>query len=721
MKKTLQILLVGILAFLGFNLGVNADTPPKTFVAREVILLEEYVPGIVSYYKPIDGGLEVFCEDEGLTYLTNLTYGLWEQVDDGYIYIFEHRPSTGNSKKNYYIQSVAVWWYKDYLNNNNTNIPKDKKDYIISHKDSDEVCKLIYNLVEGAKKYKQSKGTISFSSANVNFTEDNEYYISDKITVESSSLKTFSGLKLEGAPTGTTIINSTINNKQGKGTFQIKVPKSALNAGQTVSFKVSAAGTYEIKKMYDYYIEYNHVFSKPYQHVIYGKTYADSFNTSNSKSLSITKGVNKLSITKVDESGKALAGATLVLYKGDCTKGVCKDEYTKWESTTSAKEFSNIPVGKYTLMETKSPVGYRLADKMLINIDSDSKNYSFKLVNKKSLMVRISKTDITGDKEVPGATLVLKDEKGTVLQTWISTTSPKYYVLEPGVYTLNETIAPKGYVLNESTITFKLDADGTIYEKDSTGKWVKVDYVKMINEKELTVRISKTDITGEVEVPGASLVLKDEKGNTVSSWVSTTEPHYETLKHDVVYELTETVAPKGYVLSKSTITFKLDKDGKVYEKNAAGEFTLVDFIKMVNVSKSAINISKLDSETNEYVSGATLVIKNLEGKVIANWTTSNESHYVSLDEGEYVLTETISPKGYLLNNNSVAFKVDADGNLFVKDSNGNYSATNGLIMYNDPEKIDVPATGLTSTLTYVVGSLALAAGAIMLYRNEKKC
>ena len=103
MKKAIFAILVGILSFMGFNFNVQAAEPPKSFVAKEVIKLPEYVPGIVSYYKPIGGGLEVFCEDEGYTYLTNLTYGLWEIVDDGYIYILEHRPNTGDSKKDYYI------------------------------------------------------------------------------------------------------------------------------------------------------------------------------------------------------------------------------------------------------------------------------------------------------------------------------------------------------------------------------------------------------------------------------------------------------------------------------------------------------------------------------------------------------------------------------------------------------------------------------------------
>ena len=48
----------------------------------------------------------------------------------------------------------------------------------------------------------------------------------------------------------------------------------------------------------------------------------------------------------------------------------------------------------------------------------------------------------------------------------------------------------------------------------------------------------------------------------------------------------------------------------------------------------------------------------------------------------------------------------------------------GIIIYNVPEEeyeviTEVPKTGLSSTLTYVMGSVTLAAGAWVLYRNEK--
>ena len=144
---------------------------------------------------------------------------------------------------------------------------------------------------------------------------------------------------------------------------------------------------------------------------------------------------------------------------------------------------------------------------------------------------------------------------------------------------------------------------------------------------------------------------------------------------------------------------------------------------MINHAKDAINISKLDSETNEFVSGANLVIKNIKGEKVASYTTTKESYYINLDEGEYTLTEESAPSGYVLNTEAISFKVDADGILYIKSNNNDYIKANGIIMYNDPihEVIEIPSTGLSSTLTYVIGALIVSIGAIVLYKNEKKC
>ena len=625
-KSFMITILVGILSLFGLYTNVLAETAPKTFKTKDPVILTDYIEGAPKvHYKEIDGGILVYCQNEALVYQGGYTMKLYSQINDGFIYILENKPNTGDKYKDYYAMQIAIWWYEDILNNNNVNIPRNVKINVLKKVNEDTFSRSIYNLVNGAKYYSQKKDvSITVNTNNTKFNLSGNHYISEDIMI------TFVGDKvdvlLKNAPKNAEIINKTV--KDGVITFNVKVPVSSLEKGKTTTFSVEATSTRTIKSVYNYF------FSKDFQKIVYGKVFTNDVSKNASLTLSI-----------------------------------------------------NVP---------------------------EEKKYE----------ISISKTDITGEKEIPGATLNLKGDNNTNL-TWVSTSKSHKVILKPGYYKLTETIAPKGYVLSKETIEFKLDENGNIFEKNTNGEYVKVNRIKMVNEKEIKeydINISKTDITGEKEIPGATLNLKGDN-NTNLTWVSTSKSHKVTLKPGY-YSLTETIAPKGYILSKETIEFRIDDDGNLYQKNLAGEYVKVDCIKMINEVRPTINVNKLDSKTNKYVSGATLNIKNNKGEVVASYVTDDKAYYISLEEGEYSLVEIAAPNGYKLNSVPIEFKVDADGNLYIKNSNNEYVKANGIILYNDPVEIiipDVPKTGLSSAITYIVGSITLLGGAIILIRNGKKC
>lgn len=75
-----------------------------------------------------------------------------------------------------------------------------------------------------------------------------------------------------------------------------------------------------------------------------------------------------------------------------------------------------------------------------------------------SNLVKISKLDATTKEELPGASLVItKDDDDSKKWEWISGTKPYYLSLDDGNYTLCETKAPAGYVLNKECVKFKVD------------------------------------------------------------------------------------------------------------------------------------------------------------------------------------------------------------------------------------------------------------------------
>ena len=188
----------------------------------------------------------------------------------------------------------------------------------------------------------------------------------------------------------------------------------------------------------------------------------------------------------------------------------------------------------------------------LMEVVSDEIVFNYK---QEVAKVKISKQDITTKKELPGATLVVKDSSGKEVAKWVSTNEPHYIEgLKPGEYTLTETIAPEGYVLSTETIKFTLKADGS------------VKTVVMYNTRETKttkVKISKQDITTKEELPGATLVIKDKSGNVLAKWVSTNVPYYIEKLEPGEYTLTETIAPEGYALSEESVTFIVKDDGNI--------------------------------------------------------------------------------------------------------------------------------------------------------------
>ena len=184
--------------------------------------------------------------------------------------------------------------------------------------------------------------------------------------------------------------------------------------------------------------------------------------------------------------------------------------------------------------------------------------------------VTISKTEVNGTDELPGATLkVFKGEEAieaNKVTEWVSGTTAKVIELQPGVYTLVEETAPQGYVVAES-ITFRVNLDGSVEIKEGD-TFVSVANATVHMEDAFAdqkVTISKTEVNGTKELPGATLkVFKGEEAveaNKVEEWVSGNTAKVIELQPGV-YTLVEETAPQGYVVAES-ITFRVNADGSV--------------------------------------------------------------------------------------------------------------------------------------------------------------
>ena len=319
----------------------------------------------------------------------------------------------------------------------------------------------------------------------------------------------------------------------------------------------------------------------------------------------------KITASKREITGtKEIEGAKMTVTDD---KGTVVD---KWTSGKEEHSISGLEEGKrYTLTETTAPKGYVKAE----SIEFTAGDKDQKLVMKDK-QVTITKTEVTGTKEIEGAKMTVKDETGKTVDTWTSTKEEHYVSgLEEGKkYTLIEETAPDGYVKAES-IEFTVSKD-------------KVN--QKVNMLDKQVSVTKTDITGTQEVPGATLTVKDEDGNTVDTWVSGDKEHYVSgLEEGKTYTLIEENAPEGYVRAEE-ITFTVTNE-KVDQE--------------VNMFDAQVKVTKTDALTGDAVKGAEFTVFDKDGNIVDKWTTDGTAHAVSgLDAGkEYILKETKTPEGYM--------------------------------------------------------------------------
>ena len=315
----------------------------------------------------------------------------------------------------------------------------------------------------------------------------------------------------------------------------------------------------------------------------------------------------------------------------------------------------------YYIYESETLPGYNRAhDLYKISVDADGKidgqiRYTMKISNQAN-QVEITKWDITGDRELPGAELTLRDTEGSVIEHWISEETPhRIKGLAAGTYTLTEDRAPRGYAVAE-TITFTLT--------DS----LEVQQVVM-NDEQIQVQISKKDITGQEELPGAALEVRAADGTLMDAWISAKEPHFLNLAAGS-YTLTEVAAPEKYAKAE-TLSFEV-RDDSVLQKVEMRDAPI------------QVQISKQDITTEKELPGAQLTVRDSEGTVIADWTSTEEPHFLNLSAGTYTLTEIAAPFGYC-KAETVTFEVTDTAEI------------QKVIMYDKPIEVEVSKQDITDS------------------------
>ena len=127
-----------------------------------------------------------------------------------------------------------------------------------------------------------------------------------------------------------------------------------------------------------------------------------------------------------------------------------------WVSEMEPHVITGLVVSKtYTLTETLPAPGYVTAESIRFTI-ADTGDIQPVEMKDDVTKVYVSKTDLTGKEELEGATLVILDSDGNIMERWTSTGEPHYIEMLPiGTYILREESAPSGYTVAED-VTFEV-------------------------------------------------------------------------------------------------------------------------------------------------------------------------------------------------------------------------------------------------------------------------
>lgn len=402
----------------------------------------------------------------------------------------------------------------------------------------------------------------------------------------------------------------------------------------------------------------------------------------------------KLTVTKFAEDGKTkLPGAEFIIRNGEGeyvkVDGINFFSFTDKDNATKLTTGSDgtfaleyLPLGEYVLEEVKAPDGYlTISDPKNFTIKNESTAVSVGNTRIKADL-KIIKTDENGKllegikftlKNSAGGFVTARESKGKYTYTGRGNTGTEFTTdgcgeifvsgLLWGTYYLSETNAPKGMVGIKDQIV-KVDAE-------NHNKTIELK-LENRSEKE-KIEFKKTDGAGN-GLAGAVFKLKlvEKSGtaySTVEQMYAISDDEGRVSFEDVpygVYELTEVIAPEGYV--RSNKTYYVSIGGAVAEgKNIVS----VPNPWTNSRTEKEFTVEKVSADGGEPLNGAVFQVldegkKPIDGKII---TTYGGSGTVTLPLGKYYLKETVAPEGYELNEELIPFEVTTNGRNTVTVKN----------------------------------------------------
>ena len=416
---------------------------------------------------------------------------------------------------------------------------------------------------------------------------------------------------------------------------------------------------------------------------------------------------------KVDETGEAVAGAVIGLFRADET------EFTKENALMvdvsredGAFDFENVVYGYWIIAEIEQPEGFVLSLEMHhVYVDSDGETIEIVMTNehiKGNVFLTKFDEDYPENKLTGAEFAVYRDvngdgklDDGDIFVANLKETEKGLYELKDllyGKYLLLETVAPEGFEKDETVYPFEIKENGeTVAIENKAG----VGFFNRAQRGNLIIEKSSED--GVLE--GFEFVIEgtDFFGNAFS----------ETYVTDADGKINVSMRPGNYTVyekeNDANIRYVLPDSLTVEIK--AGEDSTLMFVN--NLKKGSVEFRKVDKATGKPLAGVSFAIYDASKNLIAEGKTDADGmlRFDNIAYGNYFWQETATVDGYIAESGYHEFSVTENGQVLE------------FTVENEPVP-DVPKTGDNSNLPLWFGLLTLSGGTLaglLFFDKKRRC
>ena len=394
---------------------------------------------------------------------------------------------------------------------------------------------------------------------------------------------------------------------------------------------------------------------------------------------------NHFNLKKTDEAGHALTGASFRIWN-DNTAADTKFDQTLTTDETGTISLSDLAAGSWHYQETAAPDGYEVESTVYdftVAADGAIDNSWSKTaaVKDKKTAFQIHKTDESG-KALAGVSFhvwnsIPDGSAGHYDNTLTTDANGAISItgLKAGTYSVQETAAPDGYLVDPTISTVKLEAGKSVsvsrQDKQNHVTLKKVDENGNAITAAAVFGFTYTAPAGTAKTSVVTTGTKDIRtvnGKRLSCYTTSNGQITFTGLAAGTYTYQEVTAPDGYVTDSTVHAFTVNADGTLASSETGVTLTDSDATMTITAenkqqTRFTPKVKKVDAENGENLENAAFELQVADGS--GSWkamSPANTSTYdkatqtyvfrevVSNDETtQYRIVETKAPAGYVRN------------------------------------------------------------------------